>query len=273
LTWQSEKAKKLSALKDFSDQIAQKGRPLFDFLDTTHFPTSVQALEWCLLASALNQGISESRLNQLLVQLYQALGDRIFQLPAPDLKTLDSIISKELGLSHWTLRKKAPGIIWSVGAFIRDHSPFSNYLQIFGARQIISDVRRSVFFMGRHSLIPAKALWFIQNLTLPKPLGLSIQIEDGLKVPAPVSSGARRWATLIGPNQNPRNNESNNKNFEKFELEYFNKLYSKCEPDYPGKLAWTLQFFLEKREGTFSCRLLLGGCSLCALKKWCKYCV
>ena len=79
-------------------------------------------IAWTLLGTTLFQGIDYPAFVSVLSALQKQFpGDRLWNLPVPSVKEIQSCAESALQGYEWKLLPDVPGIFWSVGLFVRRH--------------------------------------------------------------------------------------------------------------------------------------------------------
>lgn len=230
---------------------ASKQQDPFVINNTEHLHIKIN---WLLLACALCQGINIHELRFFLLELQKEHAD-IAALPAPGENLILNIISK-CNLKNWSLKEQVPGIIWSVGRFVRARR---NRLDLWAANKTYSEIWKEcneIFYMGKTNPLRPKVLNFLFRLQFLLP-----NIK-GEKAPLPSSNGAKRW--LI------QTKTYNAEETPKEKLKTINILYKELFPKKPLIACHALQFFAEPCPGGYFCQKIYA-CSLCPVSIYCKF--
>lgn len=136
----------------------------------------------CLLFALSYQGISAAKLIPWLIQFQEKFGDSLWQ--APVLRHQD--IAQALdSLQHpqWRLQTAFPGLVWTVGRFIRRHAPDGVWK--LGDPQLHLELfKDELFGIAPKSLTQNRLRWLIYLLSMPLGAGLGLGqnplLPDGL---------------------------------------------------------------------------------------------
>lgn len=229
------------------------------------FRTTEERVAWTLLGTCIFQDLGYTT----FVKLFKAIaknfpGAKLWSLPVPSRAELFDTAKGILGNVHWDLLEAFPGIFWSVGLFVRNHAPLKAYLPSRTEQELWRDLGE-IYYMGKRANRP-KACAAIFRLISPKPLGLGLSLKPSDKhAPFPLTMGARRFISFLGPAQNGEFSEMSEGEKQKLALEFFKNV----SPGNPALAAHSLQFFLEFGKNRFVCSDYLGSCGECPLQKIC----
>lgn len=218
---------------------------------------------WLLLGCALHQGIALPPLLSLLDSLKALLGeDAAFQLPAPREAVLQNAFRQVALTGDWELLPQLPGIVWSVGRFVRNRNqPFAEWVKASSPRDIWRACGE-IHYMGKNSAQRPKVLEFLFRLQSPSPAGLGWSLaEEGGRPPLPVTMGARRWLAWIGPWSETMYAEEGSAG----KMKIIQKLYEHLSPQAPWKACHALLFYTEPAGHRYLCMELSGSCDRCPL--------
>lgn len=222
---------------------------------------------WLLLASALNQGLPFHALIRLLSVLHSAIGENgLVHLPATKEATLLRCVQTAGITGEWELLAQFPGIVWSVGAFVRNRKlPFDQWLVQTAPRDIWRACGE-IHYMGKNSPIRPKVMAFLFRVFSPHPAGLGLTaLPEGNSPPLPVSMGARRWIAWIGPYTECMYESATPSR----KVSIFQEVYRKLNPLEPWRACHGLQFFTEPLAKGYVCSQKMGACIQCPLYSEC----
>lgn len=230
-------------------------------------PVLSKRIAWLLLGCALQQGISLDGLARFLQCLDRNLGDEaLFSLPAPREDAIQECLRTSGIRGEWDLLPHVPGIIWSVGQFIRNRGrSLEDWTRSSSSREIWRGCGE-IYYMGKNSPQRPKVLSFLFRLTAPSPVGLGLPLlAEGGTPPLPSSMGARRWLSWIGPFRVCGYAEAQGGR----RLSIMGDIYKKLSPDRPWLACHGLQFFTDPLANTYYCAHKMGGCAQCPLQNEC----
>lgn len=226
-----------------------------------------QRLGWTLLGSALHQGIALPALLKFLDALHASIGpEGLHALPAPRESLIDNAMRRSLSKGEWELAPQVPGIIWSVGLFIRQRGePMSSWLARQSPRTLWRDCGE-IHYMGRSGATRPKVLAWIQRLRARPPLGLGFSLpKDGGEPPAPITPGARRWMAWIGPYKASGYGEATPER----KAALIQEAYGRLSPEDKELASHGLSFYTEPDGSGYLCSTMQNGCSICPLLCFC----
>ncbi len=226
-----------------------------------------QRLAWTLLGSALHQGIALPALSKFLGALHSAIGaDGLHSLPAPRESLIDEAMRRSLSKGEWELAPQVPGIIWSVGLFIRQRGePLSSWLARQSPRSLWRDCGE-IHYMGRSGATRPKVLAWIQRLRTRSPIGLGFSLlKEGGEPPVPITPGARRWMAWVGPYKASGYGEATPER----KAALVQDVYSRLSPDDKGAASHGLSFYTEPDGSGYLCSTMQNGCSSCPMIRFC----
>lgn len=236
---------------------------------------------WILLGTALFQHCSYGEFAKLMRSLHEKFPeDALWKLPVPKEDEISSCVESVFNTRSWPLFQHAPGIFWSVGAFMRNHgvqnpNGIANYLASRTAEELWRDLGE-IYFMGKSSPRP-KACAAIYRLTSDAPIGLGLQCRPSDKRPhLPLTMGARRYISILGPASSENGNASEGfaKLSSKEKQALSNQLFVALGQELnesPYLAAHSLQYFLENGKDGFICKQITKKCKECPLYKFCNY--
>lgn len=229
------------------------------------FKTVGERAAWTLLGTCLFQDLGYSSFSRLFAAISKKFpGPKLWALPVPSRSELFETAKEALGPVEWSLLEFFPGIFWSTGLFVRNHSPLEAYLPSRTEEELWRDLGE-IYFMGKRANRP-KACAAIFRLLAPKPLGLGLSCKASAKrAPLPLTMGARRFISFLGPLQGGEFKAMPEGGKQKIAGEFFRHL----SPAEPELAAHSLQFFLEFGKKGYVCRDFLGSCGECPLSKLC----
>lgn len=193
----------------------------------------------------------------------EAIGDQgLCSLPAPKESIIQSCLDKWAPTGEWELSPQVPGIVWSVGLFVRNRGIKLDAWALQAAPRDIWRDCGEIHFMGRSSAQRPKVLEFLHRLSSPYPAGLGMVLSDvGGRPPLPASMGARRWLSWMGPYEvmgyaaaSPARR-----------LQLIGEVYSSSLVKEAWRACHGLQFFTEPAREGYLCSQLMGGCKKCPL--------
>lgn len=224
-----------------------------------------EKIAWTLLGTAIFQGISYPNFQTLFQTLSARFsGEALWAFPLPKEKEFSEILNASLGKSSWELKKNLPGIFLSTGHFVRRHFPLSSWLLNHSVNELWRDLGE-IYFMGKSASRP-KVCAALYRLTSPNPLGLGFSIKDSpLKLPLPLSMGARRYFSFLGPARALRFSEMEKKEKQNLANEFFSVL----SPELPFAPSHAFQFFWENGKTEFLCREKTSSCVQCPFQNTC----
>ncbi len=255
----------VQATRMYCKALAEIAKPIDDFIN--QLPTNQEQIYWSLVAEALQQGIGSDWLARLLPDLRNAYLSRIpWHLPVLKTQELDKALAKHPWIHGWSLQPHVEGILLSTGRWARDFETSHPKLDISSEpKEKHWRALSQLYFMGRNSKTRPKVLFTLFRWQAKPPMGLgySLSMQNHRKEgwPLPVSSGARRWFRLLGPNRM----EWLSKQDEKVRLEYYRRLYEMICPGEPEMAVHGLAFFLEPSMGGLLCQQAFVGCTHCPL--------
>jgi len=255
----------LEAVRAFVDKAMDWPDPLVRIALRAESPSERAA--WLLLGCALQQRIALSDLTLFMESLYRSLGSNgLVALPAPRETTIRQSMAALGKGREWELAPQVPGIVWSVGQFVRSRGmPFAEWLDQTSPRDIWRDCGE-IHYMGRSSPLRPKILAFLHRIAAPAPAGLGwILVNEGGRPPLPASPGARRWLAWIGPYEESGYADASTA----LRMRIVVEAYGRIKPEAPWKATHGLQFFTEPFDDSYLCAKNLGGCYNCPLTNDC----
>ena len=230
-------------------------------------PDKNEQIAWTLLGTALFQDRSYPDILRLLAKLYERFpGDKLWTLPVPKASEIEDVVEQTFNSRNWSVFENVAGIFWSVGLFARRHPDLVAWVRERTPEEMWRDLGE-IYFMGRSNPRP-KACAAVYRLITPAPLGLGLAYRDDFKIPPlPLTMGARRFLSMLGPAKDDCFSELEPSEKQKLANEYFKAL----APENPYFAAHSLQFFLENGTDGFICREWTSLCSACPLYEYCNY--
>lgn len=255
----------IQATRAFCEAVSEFADPVQQALNKIGDPEA--QIAWTIAAEAMHQSISLGQLADLVSSLSEAFpGDRLWALPAIREADVNQVMRSKPWLQGWPLGIHLPGILNSVGNWIRVGGATPKLrLQKKGTAELWRELG-SIYFMGKTNPVKPKVLALLQRLRMPQPLGLGMDIAStplasGNPWPLPVSVGARKWLKAMGPN--PQGWMESHSDAER--LQYFQRMYSAITPRKPEQAFYGLSFFLEGGGSELLCRNIFEGCRQCPL--------
>jgi hypothetical protein len=230
-------------------------------------PDKNEQIAWTLLGTTLFQDRSYPDILRLLTKLYERFpGDKLWTLPVPKASEIEDVVEQTFNSRNWSVFENVAGIFWSVGLFVRRHPDLVAWARERTPEEMWRDLGE-IYFMGRSNPRP-KACAAVYRLISPAPLGLGLAYRDDFKIPPlPLTMGARRFLSMLGPAKDGGFSELEPQEKQKLANDYFVAL----SPENPYFAAHSLQFFLENGTEGFICRELTSHCSKCPLYEYCNY--
>ncbi len=194
--WAKEHPEVMQMTSEFVKEFSREQDPVVAVAEKEG--TREGKIAWALLGSDLFQEISLPIFTALFEQLQQEFPeDRLWAFPLATGDEIRRAVQKSLGKHSWPLKESVPGIFWSVGNFIRRHSPVDTWASSTPGKEIFRSLGE-IFFMGKGAYRP-KAVWTLSRLFSPAPRGLGILASGKVrKSPAPFPFGLRQWIGLSG---------------------------------------------------------------------------
>lgn len=265
MDWFLSKPALVASTQAFILRANQWPDPLVEWCVSFNKTTSQGA--WLLLASALYQGLPFHALIRLLNVLHHSIGDNgLVQLPATPEATLVHCVQTAGITGDWELMAQFPGIVWSVGAFVRRRKlPFDQWLVQTAPRDIWRACGE-IHYMGKNSPIRPKVMAFLFRLFSPSPAGLGLtSLLQGKAPPLPVTMGARRWMAWVGPYSEFQYESASPSQ----KVSIFQEVYHQLNPAEPWRACHGLQFFTEPLVKGYFCSQKMGACRQCPLYMEC----
>ncbi|MGL1900490.1 MAG: hypothetical protein OCC49_00040 [Fibrobacterales bacterium] len=239
MSWSSNNRLIVKRLKGLIEEYRSKPNALNIFFESKTFKKyclvdqaktiETHQAEITLLAGCLNQGIKEVRLFAILDKLLLHCSDKIFALPAPKQRSLIEIIQLNTQGIYWEIREQAPGIIWSVGEFVRKNN-IVTLIESNDYNTVLEELSSSVFYMGAHSERKTKAKRLYNWFVLPHPVGIGLNAAtnpDTLEIA--ISENAHRFMRDFGPLKDKTRAFPNSDE----RMRYFRSFYSFLVPGFP----------------------------------------
>lgn len=265
MTFLRKNPERIQATHDFCAFFQSKGDPLSTVL--AEIAPREDQLGWAIAGEALHQSLSLGQLADLIAAFAQEFPQgRLWALPALKVAEVQRIMAARPWLRGWPLDVHAPGILNSVGHWVRNHGGTPEAaLRNKSTAELWKDLGE-IYYMGKGSATRPKALSLIWRLQADSPVGLGFPLRarplaSGNPWPMPVSPGARRWLKYLGPN--PQKWMEGRSEAEK--LRYFQRMYGALWQSRPDLVAHGLSFFLEPGGSDLLCRVLQDGCRNCPL--------
>lgn len=255
----------IQATRAFCEAVSGAADPVQQAL--VNIPDPEAQVAWTIAAEAMHQSISLGQLADLVSSLSEAFpGDRLWALPAIRVADVDRVMKGKPWLQGWPLEIHLPGILNSVGNWIRVGGGIPRILLQKKTTAVLWRELGSIYFMGKTNPVKPKVLTLLQRLRTPSPLGWGIDIPtaplaSGNSWPLPVSVGARKWLKAMGPN--PQAWMESHSDSER--LQYFQRMYSAIHPRKPDIAYHGLSLFLEGGGSELLCRNIFEGCRNCPL--------
>ena len=233
-------------------------------------PGSDRGVALLLCFSALYQGISESRLLDLLGRLWREYGTDFLKLNKLPFDALQTLIEGDPGLAGWSIRKQAPGILRSACDFFYRHgSPLAWVRSVADGEACVQALSEEIFLMGKTTAFKSKARFFLWLLTqLPDAHPEEFWTETTL---LPITPGHLRFLREFGP---LRERKSVPWRGPEEKLAYVNRFFRAVAPQAPWSAYAPLDAYLKATTprndpSGWECRLALGGCLQCPLAPLC----
>ncbi len=261
----SKNPERIQATRKFCEFFDPFMDPVCLVLDSMEDPDCKAA--WAIAGAALHQSIGLGQLADLIQSLYAKFpDDRLWSLPAIREKDVEMIFRGKPWLSGWALIPHVPGILNSIGNWIRQEGGIPRECLSGRTTAQVWKGLSQIYFMGKSNPVRPKVLSAIFRLREKAPYGLgydifTVKLASGNPWPLPVSVGARKWLKMIGPN--PEIWMEKHSELER--LQYFQKMYAAICPGAPDKAAHGLSFFLESGGSDLLCRTMQDGCKNCPL--------
>lgn len=152
-----------------------------------------EAFPFMLLYCLCMPGMDHRSLCQWLDTLKNKWGADLWKAPVISHQSLQAIL-KFHPQPHWKLKESFPGLVWSVGVFVRKYS--LNMLQQMSAKQLQNTLVTEIFGLSRQSQTQNRLRWIWYFLHTPTPIGFdftdSFALDDRILPWAPASKALDR---------------------------------------------------------------------------------
>lgn len=223
-------------------------------------------IAWVIFGSALSQEIPLCLLQKTLGALLKKFpGNALWEFPIPKEADIRKAVRTGKKTFDWPLEESVPGIFWSVGNFVRRHSPLTGWASSTSFREILRSFGE-IFFMGKGAYRP-KAILAVSRIFSPRPRGLGVLHTNyaGDVFPVPFAFGARRWIGFVGPGREIGYGKMPEEKKRNLGVSLVRTL-SRSDP---WKASHAMQFFCEPSADGFLCAELSKSCAECPLKSFC----
>ena len=258
----------LKAASSFVEIFKNCKEPLLE--TASLFQTDEDKIAWILFGSAIQQDLNYSEWFLLLKQTLKIFNiSELWNLPVPRKQDFSKILTDNFPKKNWLLKEHFPGIFWSVGLFVRNHSPLKSWVESRNAKELWRDLGE-IYFMGKQALRP-KVCNAIYKIIASPPYGLGIfpkpqQPDKKAKhVPYPLNMGTRRFLAMLLLSGNVKFSDLEKREKQKL-AEAF---YLSINKENPIAVAYAFQFFLENAKNGFICKSFTSNCKKCPLQKFC----
>ncbi len=253
MSWSEDNKELYSALKAFIQRFKDHAGPLHTFLSSQTVSDYLNAFKaeqrpqmragLVLLAGSLNQGIRSERLFNFLEGLVKKYGAELFALPAPQQADLQKDVASITHTKYWEIKDQVPGIIWSVGDFIRNNE-CNELIQQKSYSEVIQKFSTELFYMGAHSETKVKAKRVYNWLALPAPVGIGLHAEPkGELLEIFIGEQAHRFMCDFGPLKGRKRSFPNPEE----RIRYYKSFYHFLAPGFP-QLIEHVFYFLDEAE-------------------------
>jgi hypothetical protein len=116
---------------------------------------------YLLFAVALYQHIRWHQLAGFINLLFDEFGERLWVLPPLSSLEIDNFLNKNHLYKDWSLKEYIPGILWSVGAFIRKYPNLHEFIAQSEPKVVLKELSIGIFYFGKNNRFLRKARWFI----------------------------------------------------------------------------------------------------------------
>jgi hypothetical protein len=221
LSWSLKHPKRYQDLKKLID-LSKKN----EFLYFTWLKKQKDYRPWLVLSIALFQGIKWKNLVPFLESLQKEWHENLFALPEPSPHEISKILKSHSQLQYWDLQLKVPGIIWSVGAFVRKQQKSYNWC---------SESLAEIFYMGQVDSFSWKQhyLWFWLYCISHNRQNSALLVPN-----IPIQEYMRRF----GPLKWKQYSESIDR------YKYFTRFCNYIQPESPESVLYALHFYEDYSE-------------------------
>ncbi len=253
MSWSEDNKELYNALKAFIQRFQDRPGSLHTFLSSQTVSDYLDAFKpeqrpqmraaLVLLAGCLNQGIRSERLFNFLEGLVKKYGSDLFGLPAPQQADLQRDVTHITRTKYWEIKDQVPGIIWSVGDFIRKND-CKELIQQKSYDAVIQKFSTELFYMGAHSETKIKAKRAYNWLALPSPVGIGLHSETkGELLEIFIGEQAHRFMCDFGPLKGRKRSFPNPEE----RIRYYKSFYHFLVPGFP-QLVEHVFYFLDETQ-------------------------